>query len=302
MKRRINHRQLEAFQAVMDSGTVTAAAERLYITQPAVTRLIRDLEHAVGFALFERRKGRLSPTVEAQFLFDEVERSFAGLDKILQSAEDIRTLNAGSLRIAALPALALGFLPRVICKFSDRHPNVNISLQIRSSMKVMEWIASQQFNIGFAAVQHEHPAVEQALLLEAPYVAVMPEGHRLAAKRLIGPADFQDETFISLGPELNARGTVDAIFAEAKVSRRLVLDTQLASAACMLVAEGGGVALVEPFTAADFLGRGIVARPFRPTLTFKYSLLFPLYRSRSRLVETFIEQARTEIADNPLLQ
>ena len=297
---RINHRQLEAFQAVMESGTVTAAAERLYITQPAVTRLIQDLEHTVGFALFERRKGRLSATVEAQVLYEEVERSFTGLDKILQTAADIRTFNSGTLRIAALPALALGFLPRVIRRFSERHPNVSISLQIRSSTKVMEWIASQQFDIGFAAVQQSHPAVVQELLLEAPFVAIMPTDHPLAQKKRLEPKDFEGEDFISLGPELNTRGRIDEIFAAANVRRRTVIDTQLAAAVCKLVAEGGGLSLVEPVTAAEFMGQGIVARPFRDDLTFRYSLLRPLYRPLSMVTRTLVDLVRRELAALPI--
>ncbi len=298
--RRINHRQLEAFQAVMESGTVTAAAERLYITQPAVTRLIQDLEHTVGFALFERRKGRLSATVEAQVLYEEVERSFTGLDKILQTAADIRTFNSGTLRIAALPALALGFLPRVIRRFSERHPNVSISLQIRSSTKVMEWIASQQFDIGFAAVQQSHPAVVQELLLEAPFVAIMPADHPLARKKRLEPKDFEGQDFISLRPELNTRGRIDEIFAAANVRRRTVIDTQLAAAVCKLVAEGGGLSLVEPVTAAEFMGQGIVARPFRDDLIFRYSLLRPLYRPLSMVTRTLVDLVRRELAALPI--
>lgn len=286
----------------MESGTVTAAAERLYVTQPAVTRLIQDLEHTVGFALFERRKGRLTPTVEAQVLYEEVERSFTGLDKILRTAEDIRAFNVGTLRIAALPALALGFLPRVIRRFSELHPNVGISLQIRSSTKVMEWIASQQFDIGFAAVQQSHPAVEQELLLEAPFVAVMPAGHPLAAKERLEPEDFEGEDFVSLGPELNTRARVDEIFAAAGVRRRMVIDTQLAAAVCKLVAEGAGLSLVEPVTAAEFRDQGIVARPFRDDLTFRYSLLFPLYRPRSTIAGTLVDLAREELAALPVPQ
>ncbi len=301
LRRPINHRQLEAFRAVMDAGTVTAAAERLYVTQPAVSRLIQDLEHALGFALFERRKGRLTPTVEAEILNEEVERSFTGLDKIMQAAEDIGSLRVGHLRIAAMPAMALGFLPRVIRAFSQAHPGVNISLQIRSSTKVMEWLASQQFDLGFAAVQQQHPAVVQELLLEAPFVAVVPGGHRLAKKRRLAPADFEGEAFISLGPELNVRGQIDALFARAGVSRRLAIDTQLSAAVCTLVAEGGGVSLVEPVTAAEHLDRGIVARPFEAAPRFQYSLLYPLHRSRSRLTEGFVAEVRRALARNPLL-
>ena len=301
MGRRINHRQLEAFQAVVDAGTVTAAAERLYITQPAVTRLIRDLEHSLGFDLFERRAGRLLPTVEAQILHEEVQRSFMGLDRIVQVARDIQTLNSGSLRIAALPALALGFLPRVIGKFNAIHPNLSISLQIRSSVRVMEWLASQQIDVGFAAVQQVHAAVEQELLLEAPFVAVLPTGHPLEKKSVLRPVDFADENFISTGYELDARSRIDAVFSDAGIKRRLSIDTQLSLAICNMVAEGMGVSLVDPVTAAEFQGRGVVARKFRPQLPFRYNLLFPAHRSRSNITQAFVAMVKTELDHNPLV-
>lgn len=301
MRRRINHRQLEAFQTVMDAGSVTSAAERLLITQPAVTRLIQDLEHAVGFALFKRARGRLHPTVEAQILYDEVERSFIGLEKVMRTAEDIRVFNVGTLRIAAMPAMALSFLPRIIGAFSNDYPKVNISLQIRSSTKVMEWIAGQQFDLGFAAVQQVHPAVVQDLLLEAPFVAVLPQGHRLARKAVLGPADFEGESFISLGPEIGARPRIDAAFEDAGVVRRTVIDSQLTAAICRMVADGSGLSLVDPIAASEFCDQGIVVRPFEPILTYRYSVLYPAHRPRSRLTENFVAFVRRTIAENALL-
>jgi DNA-binding transcriptional LysR family regulator len=301
LKGRVNHRQLEAFQAIVESGTVTAAAERLYITQPAVSRLIRDLEHSLGFDLFERRAGRLLPTVEAQILHDEVQRSFMGLDRIVQTAKDIQAMNVGSLRIAAMPALALGFLPRVIGKFSAVHPNLKISLQVRSSTKVMEWLASQQLDIGFAAVQQTHAAVEQELLLEVPFVAVLPAGHPLERKSELRPADFAGEGFISQGEEMGVRSRIDAIFADAGVERRVLIDTQLSLAICNMVAEGIGLSLVEPITAAAFLDRGVIVRPFLPRLPFRFSLLVPAYRSRSNITRAFVDMVKAELARNPLI-
>jgi DNA-binding transcriptional LysR family regulator len=300
VRRITNHRQLEAFQAVMEAGSVTAAAERMLITQPAVSRLIRDLEQGLGFELFERRKGRLTATVEARFLHEEVQRSFMGLDKIIQIAGDIRTLNAGSLRIAAMPALAYALLPRVIGKFSAAHPNVGISLQIRSSAKVLEWIASQQFDVGFAATQQTHLAVEQEPLLDARFVTVLPARHRLRDKPLITPRDLENENFISLGPELDVRRKIDEIFAEAGVARHLTIDSQLSFAVCTMVASGIGVSLVEPVTASEFLDRGIVMRPFEPELRYQYDLLFPLYRARSKAARRFIEMVRSELAAMPM--
>jgi DNA-binding transcriptional LysR family regulator len=299
LARRINHRQLEAFLAVMNSGTVTAAAERLFITQPAASRLIRDLESSIGFPLFERHKGRLLPTVEAQALYQEVERSFTGLDKILRTAEDIRSHNLGALRIAAMPALALSFLPRIIALFSARHPNVTISLQIRSSATVLDWIASQQYDVGFASHLSSHPAVEEEVLLAAPQVAILPEGHRLAAKASLEPADFEGESFIAMGQHLNMRSLVDGLFTDAGVTLRQQIDVQLSEAVARMVAAGAGVALIDPVTAGEQAGQGIEVRPFRPAIVFPFKLFFPRHRARSTLLAAFLALVKEELKRNP---
>src|SRR3954453_8997780 len=103
---RINARQVEAFRAVMVTGSMTSAAELLGVSQPAVSRRIRDLELAVAFRLFERRGNQITPTPEAVSLLSEVERAFIGLARIRDGPTTIRSHQARSLPRAALAAVA----------------------------------------------------------------------------------------------------------------------------------------------------------------------------------------------------
>lgn len=302
MKTRLNHRQLEAFRAVIVTGAVTQAAEMLHVTQPAVTRLISDLEHAVGMALFERRKGRLVATVEGRLFYEEVDKSFIGLGKIAQVAEEIRHFKRGTLLITGMPAMSLGFLPRIIRRFLDAYPEIGVSLQVRSSEKVLEWIATQQFDVGFAATQATHPAVETERLLDASLVCMVPSGHPLEKNAVVRPADLEDESFITLGPELSIRLYIDAVFEDAKVRRRRTIEAQLSATACALVLEGAGLALVDPVAAADFVDRGISAKRFEPSIPFVYSVVYPKYRPRSRLTREFVALVREGLRNTPLLQ
>jgi DNA-binding transcriptional LysR family regulator len=96
----MNLRQVEAFRTVMMTGKMTAAAELMAITQPAVSRLIRDFEFATKLRLFDRRGNQLTPTQEALTLMQEVERAFIGLSRIKAFAEEVRHQNAGMLRNA----------------------------------------------------------------------------------------------------------------------------------------------------------------------------------------------------------
>ena len=136
-------RQLEAFRALILRQTVTRAADMLHISQPAVTRLINDLEADVGFSLFDRINGRLNPTPEALVLFEEVERSFAGIDRIAQTAEQIKSLRRGSLHIAGAPALALEFLPTTLTGFMREHPGISTTLLIHASSIVVDFITPE---------------------------------------------------------------------------------------------------------------------------------------------------------------
>jgi len=295
---RINHRQLEAFRAVMVAGTVTAAAEMLRISQPAVSRLIGDLEYAVDLTLFERRKGRLMPTPEGMVLYEEVEKSFVGVDKIARTAEELRSFHRGTLRIASMPALALTFLPPLLHRFAEEHQGISISLQIRSSQKVVEWIAAQQFDIGFGALHVTDPAIEMEPLARTQLVCVLPKGHRLAGQTVVGPADLRNEVFISLlGSDLSARYFVDQAFKDVGVTRRLSIDTQLSFAACSFVQAGAGVSLVDPVTALHFAGLGLPVARFEPAIPFEYNILFPAQRPRSQLAVAFSGVLRHTLAD-----
>jgi len=285
----MNLRQLDAFRAVMMTGSVTNAAEFLNVSQPAVSRLIADLERAIDFSLFVREKGcALAPTPEAESFFQEVDRNFAGLDALKRAADDIRNFRSGQLRIASLPALAMGFLPSVIQKFHEQHPSVTVQLQTRSSSTVRQWVAAQQFDLGLAR-PGEYPGVEARLFASVPGVCVFSPGHHFAALDVIKPNDFEGEPFVSLSLEDLSRARIDRVFEKAGVSRKVVVETQYAATICGLVLKGVGVSIINPITAMDFIDRHLEARRFEPEVQFEYMLFLPKHKPLSRLAKSFLE-------------
>ncbi len=285
----MNLRQLEAFRAVMLSGSVTQAAVSLHISQPAVSKLLADLEHQVGFKLFLRSKGvALTVTPEADIFFHEVERSFAGIAVLKRAAADIRNTSTGTLRIAALPALAVSFLPAVIAKFRERHPGVSIQLQTRSSSTVRQWMANQQFDVGLATPSRELAGITMSPFLKCAGACVLPPGHRLSNNEAIKPVDLRGEPFISLALEDRTRHRIDRVFEDAGVDRDMVIETQYAMTICALVLQGLGCSILNPVTAADYVSHGLVVRPFKPDVAFDYMLFTPRLRPVSRAAEAFI--------------
>ncbi|MCB1478048.1 MAG: LysR substrate-binding domain-containing protein [Tepidamorphaceae bacterium] len=300
--RDISLRQIEAFNAVMEAGSVTGAAEMMHVTQPAVSRLIRDLQFNVGFPLFERAKGRIMPTIEAKALFEEVRRSYVGLEKIVSAASEIRNFRAGYLQIAALPAMSLRFLPRVITAFSDANPGINISLHVRSSVRVSEWVASQQIDAGFAALQSAYPGIEQLTLYSGALVAVLPAGHRLTKEKVLTPEKLAGERLVSLGSEYSIRQRTMEAFALAGVPFISRIEVQLAQVVCEFVADGAGVGLVEPATAFEMADRGLEIRPFEPSIPYFVSLLLPLNRTEPLFFGSFMKLLLPMLAENPYME
>ncbi len=292
----LNPRQLEAFRAVMLTGGMTPAAELIGVTQPAVSRLIHDLQRALRLKLFEKRGTRLLPTGEAHAFYREVERSFVGLDRIAQAALELRQRRAGTLRVAALPALAGGFLPRFMGPFLAARAKLDLALFGLPSRSVLDWVVSGQCDVGMSEIPIEHPAVSIEALPAVHAVAVLPPHHPLARKRALEPRDFAGQPFISLGQSTLLRFRIDAVFADAGVNRQMRVETPLSMIACALAAADAGLAIVDPFTAREFTGRGIVARPFKPQIDVETAILYSKQLALSGLARELIAEFTAAVA------
>lgn len=289
----LNPRQLEAFRAVMLTGSITAGAVHLRVTQPAVTRLVRDLERKLGFRLFERFRGRLTPTAPALEFYYEIEKCFVGLDRIAKAASDIRQGRAGRLRIAAIPALAVGVLPQLLAAYLAERPQIRIDVVDGSSPEIAHWVADGMFDLGFGTLAATHPAVDIHRLPGMPAVAVMSKDHPLAAQPVIGPADLDGHGLIMLAATTRLRMQLDAVLKEAGIEPRLRVETPLSSIACALAAAGAGVAVVEAFTADLLQGLAPAVRPFRAEIVNDYAMLTPSGRSLAPTVIEFMERAHS---------
>ena len=294
---RINSRQVEAFRAMMLTGSVTDAAKLMAVTQPAVSRLLRDFQALLKMELFERRGSGLVPTASATALYMEVERSFVGLDRIATAAEEIRGRRTGTLRIAALPALSNGYLPRLAGGFLKERPNLNLSFSGVISPIVIDWVLNNQCDIGFAEVPIAHSGLPSVRLPALPRVAVLPIGHRLAAKAVLEPRDFEGEAFVSLSSGTSSRHLIDQVFNRDDVRRVTRVETNLSEILCGMVSSGLGVGICDPFTAQEFEGRGIVARRFLPRIDFEFAAAFPPQRSPPPVALDLVEVMRQALIE-----
>ena len=170
----VNLRHIEIFHAVMTTGNLTEAARMLHTSQPTVSRELARFEKVLGLKLFERARGRLQPTVQGLRLFEEVQRSWYGLDRIVSAAESLREFRQGELSVACLPVFSQSFLPLLLQPFLARYPDVSLQIVPQESPLLEEWLSAQRHDLGLTETLHTPAGTERTPLLTLNEVCVLP--------------------------------------------------------------------------------------------------------------------------------
>ena len=284
-------RHLEAFRAVIETGSMSGAASLLSKSQPAISNLIRRLEDELGVVLFKRHKGKLEITPEAVLFYEEARRALGVLERTVQVARDLKWLKSGTLSLASQPGLATYVLPSIIADLLKRWPDGTVRFITRSSPTVRDLGRIDTFDVGFA----ELPLGDTVSLLdvfETECVCVLPREHDLARHPVLTPALLDGVPFISLYSDHYLHELIEHAFADAKAALKVVSHVEFFGTACALVAHDVGVTLVDAATGAHFERSGLAVRPFIPTLHYKFAMFQPIRRPLSRIASDFVNEFR----------
>ncbi len=283
----MNLRNIEVFRAIMKLGTVTSAADALGTSQPTVTRELSRLESVLGFALFERRRQRLVPTSRALRLYKEIQSTFSGLERLNQFVAGLRGAGEEVLTVSTLPAFAVSLLPEVMSRLQRQVPSLSIDIRTEDPRDETP-VSGFDFDVGLIEGGFTSQSAEVTLIREFELVAVVPQGHPLAALASLVPSDFEASPFISLGPNDPSRLRLQEVFDEAGVVRRMSVSCQSATGICELVARGLGVSIINPLSALKYQKHGLVLKPFAPQVPFRISALRPLDRPQMENINRFL--------------
>jgi len=292
MARALNPRQIEAFKAVIELGTVSRAAERLEISQPAASKLLAHFQQGTGLRLFDRSRGRLVPTVQAMRLHEEIDRVFAGIRSVENAVEMIRREAQGRLLIGVLPALAGSFIQRATMAFLKRCPNVYCSIQALGSQTIIESMAMRKLDVGIVSARVDSPLLVTEPLVRHPLLCIMPPGHALARRRVIRPEHLDRVPFVSFNLESYTGQSIANLFARLSVRPEVVLTANVTPTVCQFVAAGLGVSLVHPLFVAG-MERRLTIRPFEPAIPFDFLLCYPADMRNRQLVGRFVQEAKS---------
>ena len=289
-------RQIEAFRATMEAGSVSAASRLLFISQPSLSRLIADLEQEVGFSLFIRERRGMKPTEEARLFYRDVERCYLGLRELRSSAREIKGFGRSRFSFGAAPGAALEFVPNVIGAFNRKFGPVQIATHVSTSDRILDDTRSGR--VSLAIITPFESTSDVTILLERryEYVAVMHRDHPLARDQ--GPLSLdaiQHREFIGPPPGFLVSRCSDQALAS-RISDKSKITIDVSFPAVAMARRQLGIALVDPFSAAFFAGdellvrRRLVEAPYYP-----FTLIQPRRLIASDLQTAFIAEIEQEL-------
>lgn len=280
---------LAAFRAIMLTGKISGASEILGRSQPAVSRILDKFEFELGMRLFERRKGQITPTPEAYLLLEEVERAYLSLDSLRAFASRLLKGEGRGISLAVMPALGINFVPGILSRFRADWADTKVIINVRMSLTIEEWAATQQIDLGLAEVPLRRSGFTTEVFSNSPYIAALPKGHPLEDRASIGPSDLTHGPFIYWTTFLPGRHQIDQVLNAAGVKIDPAYETTYSATALEMVKNGIGMAIIDPYTAVLQRDDRVVLVPFRPAVPFNVGLLRPNSRPAGVATQALLE-------------
>lgn len=295
---RTNLKSLECFRSILETGSATAAAHKLGLTQPAVSRLLSVLEQQMGFQLFDRRQSRLVPRPEAFALHREVDLALASIERVTELAGNLQNADYGELSIVSPPSLAEGILSHVIAGFIARFPNIRVSLDSHNMERTRDLVSLRAADCGFIKLPAEFPGIDVTPLVSAGTVCALPSRHRLSRLDKISIRDLSRERLVLLGKGTASRIQLEEAFRKSGIRMNIQMEVHTISAACAVARHGVGIAIVNEMLAAQFAGRGLVLRRFSPNFKHEYGFITASQAPVNRVTRNFLDSCVAYFAEH----
>ena len=275
----IKLRHLQAFRCIVETGSVSEAASLMGLTQSSVSKLLAGFEREVGFAVFERVGRRLRLSQKGRAFLDRTANAVELLDDIRTVAEDIRANLGQRMRISAIGPLAFSaLLPGILRRFSDEFPDFTYTVDMKLRAEIEDWLLGGHSDIGFTLLPATRAAIASREFVRTRAVCIVPEGHRFAGRPALDPLDLEGEDIVLPRSAVRFRMLIEADFVKAGVNLRPRFETSNAISLAALVAEGLGVAVVDPFSLTLSDMARIRAVPWAPGTALSYGMIWPDHR------------------------
>ncbi|MEC5407595.1 LysR family transcriptional regulator [Paraburkholderia sp. MPAMCS5] len=294
----MDQRQIDIFIAVMRLGSVTAAAEALSISQPSVSKTIALSERRLGFALFERVKGRLEPTPEASLVFDEALRLHENVARFERFLGSVRDFRAGQVRVAATPALAIAMLPMVAKRFRANFPDYGLVLDMQLNHEIPQSVEHEEYDVGLLVIPTADETEDMHIVSRGEFICVLPINHPLGQSDIVQWNDVRSLQLIHITTD---RRIVDLMTGGIPGFGNRVsssIESNRYTVAVNLVGQGLGFTLVDEFALIGHPLESIEIRRFRPSIKISLVAVVGKRHSRTRAAMKFVETIKEVVSES----
>lgn len=295
-------RQLRAFLAVSRTGSFTLAAESLFVTQSALSGLVKELESALGVRLFDRSTRRVQLTPIGQGLLPVLDKALSDLDGALGRVAELEELRVGRVRVATSQLMASALFPDLIAAYQQQHPTIGVELVDCTVESVMGRVFSGEVDFGVGPEREPNSDVTSTPLFAAPFVAVLPPGHALARQRQVRWSDLAACPLILLKGQFLERLAAE-LRATADLRLEPVHEVAFMSTALSMVNAGLGVSTCIPYAGSLVRLYGLEMRPLvKPEIRRSFDVLSRKGRSLSPAAQSFLDFIAPRVRAMPFLR
>ena len=290
-------RQIEVFHAIYSSGSMTNAAALLNVSQPSISKVLSHAEQQLGFALFERSKGRLVPTPEADQLFKHVTRVYQDVDRLRHIARNLRSADVGRVRIACTPAFGVELMPLAVASFLADNPDVVFDIETLHMQEIDSALLESRIDVGIAFDPVPSPGIEVRTLATSRFVVLAPLDSAFDTRKPVSIEDLAGHRFIGL----NNRGPLGQLLSTKLAATDIALDTvawtETYHVAKALVACGAGLSIADAITARSAPLDRIKIIALEPALEFNVCAMHNGAAPLSLLTTSFVAHLQAALVD-----
>lgn len=292
-------KDLEAYRAVMSTGSTLGAADLLGVSQSAISRRISQLEESLGLQLFFREGARLVPSrVNAL-----VEPHVADVMERLHILDDtVTSIRSGQhtqvmLRLAVPPGMSRRIIPRIIADFLKYHPETRFEVLHGTYDVSQRMLEEKTADIAFLRLPYAAAPLRRSQTIEAHSVCVMRRGHPLAELNAIQPKDLRDEPVVLLGWRRAPRHDLDLVFSAHGVRLKIAVEAHSVSSACGFAEQGIGIAIVNSLLVQDCSDLDIIIRRFEPAVPHQFAFVYSDQPHLSQTGQEFVDFATAALRE-----
>ena len=280
---------MEVFRTVMLTGSINGAAKLLFTSQPGISRIVAHTEQTLGLALFNRVKGKLVPTPEAEALYREVEEFYQQALRVDEFARSLGRGTSGTLNVSSSPCLSRGIMARAIARFVQRYPEIRINFHTTLLNSMAQEVLSHKVDLAVSVLPLEHPNLRVTPFTEGRMVCLVPTGHALAQRPAVSIAEIAQYPVIAHDPSIPFGQLVRAAFRKADVLLQTRINIHQTEMACSLVRAGAGVAMVDEFTVEGLAWPDLRVLPLAEEIRLTPSVVRSVFDARPTHADKFLD-------------